>query len=139
MNTNIHFLITSRSVLLRMKKVSDKCCRENQNMHFTFRNFFPKTGPLMRLCGEIQYSQTSHDNRGGGKNLQFACHVTKTRKQTSTNNIEYLLLFYGKKGYTNTPQCYVMCTLRILFLILATIVGLKLKTLLHTGQLGAWW
>jgi hypothetical protein len=29
-------LIISCSVLLRMKNVSDKSCRENQNAHFTF-------------------------------------------------------------------------------------------------------
>ena len=33
-------VITSRSVLLRMRNVSDKNCRENQNTHFTFSNFF---------------------------------------------------------------------------------------------------
>jgi hypothetical protein len=30
----------SCSVLLRVRYVSDKCCRENQNTHFMFNNFF---------------------------------------------------------------------------------------------------
>jgi hypothetical protein len=34
------FSIISRSVLLRMKNISDKCCRENRHTHFTFNNFF---------------------------------------------------------------------------------------------------
>jgi hypothetical protein len=34
------FLIISRSILLRMKNVSDKSCRENQNTYFVFSNFF---------------------------------------------------------------------------------------------------
>jgi hypothetical protein len=34
------FLITSRSIFLRMRNVSDGSCRENQNTHFVFRNFF---------------------------------------------------------------------------------------------------
>ena len=42
------FLITSRSVLLRMKNVSDKICTENQNTHFVFNNFFHKIVPFMR-------------------------------------------------------------------------------------------
>jgi hypothetical protein len=29
-------LITSRSVILRMKNISDKNCRETQNTHFMF-------------------------------------------------------------------------------------------------------
>ena len=36
----IHILIISRSVLLRMRNVSDRSCRENQNAHFVFSNFF---------------------------------------------------------------------------------------------------
>jgi len=35
------FLITSRSILLRMRNVSDKPCRRNQNTHFMFNNFLP--------------------------------------------------------------------------------------------------
>jgi len=34
------FLIISRSVILRMRNVSDKSYRENQNTQFVFSNFF---------------------------------------------------------------------------------------------------
>jgi hypothetical protein len=34
------FLIISHSVLLGMKNLSDKSCRENQNTHFMFNTFF---------------------------------------------------------------------------------------------------
>ena len=40
MNT-ILFLITSVSLLLRMKNVSDKICRENGNTHFMLNNVPP--------------------------------------------------------------------------------------------------
>ena len=33
-------MIISRSFLFRMRNVSDKSCRENQNTHFVFSNFF---------------------------------------------------------------------------------------------------
>jgi len=39
------FMIISRSVLLVMKNISDKNCRENQNTHDGFSNFF-----LRKLC-----------------------------------------------------------------------------------------
>ena len=42
------FLIVSRSVLLRMKNVSDKMCRETRKTHFIFNNFFPKITPFIR-------------------------------------------------------------------------------------------
>jgi len=35
------FVIISRSFLFRMRNVSDKRCRENQNTHFMFSTFFP--------------------------------------------------------------------------------------------------
>jgi len=34
------FVIISRSFFLRMSNVSDKPCRENQNTHFVYSNFF---------------------------------------------------------------------------------------------------
>jgi hypothetical protein len=42
-------LIISRSVLRRMKNISEKFCRENYNTHFVFSNFFSKILPFMRL------------------------------------------------------------------------------------------
>jgi len=51
------FLIVSRSILIRMRNVSDKSCRENQNTHLTPNNllflFFSKIVPFMRKCGKI--------------------------------------------------------------------------------------
>jgi hypothetical protein len=37
------FLIISRSVLLRMRNVSDKSCTEQQNTHIVFNNFSPQS------------------------------------------------------------------------------------------------
>jgi len=34
------FLIISRSVLLKMRNVSDKCFRANKNTHFVFNNYY---------------------------------------------------------------------------------------------------
>jgi len=42
------FFIISRPILLRMRNVSDKSCKENQNMHLMFNNVFTKIKPVMR-------------------------------------------------------------------------------------------
>jgi hypothetical protein len=34
------FIIVSEGILLRMRNVSDKTCRENQNTHFMFNKVF---------------------------------------------------------------------------------------------------
>jgi len=47
MNTD-KFVIISLSVLPRMRNVSDKSCRENQNTHFVFSKCFPKVAPFTR-------------------------------------------------------------------------------------------
>jgi hypothetical protein len=46
------FMIIFRSVLLRMRSVSDKFCRENQNIHFMIINFF------YRAVYEIMWKNT---------------------------------------------------------------------------------
>jgi hypothetical protein len=42
------FRIISRSLLLRMRNVSDKSCRENKKKSFMFENCFPKIVSFMR-------------------------------------------------------------------------------------------
>jgi len=38
-----------------MRKFSGKICRENQNTHLTFSNFFPdKSLSFMTYCGKIR-------------------------------------------------------------------------------------
>ena len=48
MKTNIHFLVTSRLIILRMRNVSDKSCTENQHTYFTFNNLVLIVVPFMR-------------------------------------------------------------------------------------------
>ena len=43
----VYFLIVSRSTLLRMRNVSDKNCRENQNTHFICSDMFSKIVSFM--------------------------------------------------------------------------------------------
>jgi hypothetical protein len=38
----------SRSILLRMRNISETICGENQNTYFMFKNFFPGMVPFMR-------------------------------------------------------------------------------------------
>ena len=66
------FLIVSRSFLLRMRNVSDKSYRDNQNTRFVFSNlFFLKIDPFMRKCGKIFQS-------GTGRRWQYcACWIPK--------------------------------------------------------------
>jgi len=46
--TTVIFFIIAQSVLLRMRNISDKSCRGNQNTHFVLKNFFSNIVPSMR-------------------------------------------------------------------------------------------
>jgi hypothetical protein len=56
------YLVISRSFLLRMRNVSDKSCRENQNTLFILNNVFRK---LCRLWDNMEkYSRTGEATDG---------------------------------------------------------------------------
>ena len=49
LSLHLIFLIMCRSVLHRMREISDKCCRGNQNTHFAFNNFFPENRAVYEI------------------------------------------------------------------------------------------
>jgi hypothetical protein len=69
------FLVMPRSVLLRIRDISDKGCRGNQNRHFMLNNFLPKFVPFMRQRGNISYSEAG--NRWWIRSMRSACWKTK--------------------------------------------------------------
>jgi hypothetical protein len=57
------FMIVSHSFLLIMRNFAHKSCRENQNTHFVFSNFFPKIVPFMRKVEKHgRARQATNDN-----------------------------------------------------------------------------
>jgi hypothetical protein len=70
------FMIIYRSFLLRMRNVSGKICRENQNTHFMFNNFFFRKS--CHLCDLEKYGtarQATDDNIT--QRMRFACLIAK--------------------------------------------------------------
>ena len=65
------FLIISRLILLRMRNVSDKSCRENQNTHFVFSNFLSKTVQFMGCGGRGKVKPNTE-----GRNLEHRISAT---------------------------------------------------------------
>jgi hypothetical protein len=43
------FMVICRWILVRMRNVSDKSCRENQNTHFMFNNFFSENRAICEI------------------------------------------------------------------------------------------
>ena len=105
------FISISPWILIKMRKVSDKCCRENQNTHFMFNNFIRKSCSLWYNTGEINGRPRQATDDNIIRHMRFACWISK---DTDTHS-QYLRLFYYNSGNANAPQCYVILTLPLLF------------------------
>ena len=56
-------MVASQLILLRMRDVSDKRCRRNQNTRFMFSNFIPTVVPFMTMWENIvETRQATDDN-----------------------------------------------------------------------------
>jgi hypothetical protein len=77
-------LIISRSVLLRMRNISDTICRENQNTHFMFRNFFFPSAVYDIIAKHILQSGKPQMTWP----MRIACYISKATNSHS----EYVIL-----------------------------------------------
>jgi len=85
MKTNIHFMTISRSVLLRMRNVLDKSCRESQNTHFIFITFSRKWRRLHDNAEKYSRDRQATDHNTI-RRMCFACRITKAT-DTHTQNM----------------------------------------------------
>jgi hypothetical protein len=80
MKTNVYFLVTSRSVLPRMKNISGKSCRDNQNTRFIFLFIFEDSAVY-----EIMWNNAAQ--RGSPQmpiwRMRIACWITRTTNTQS--------------------------------------------------------
>ena len=75
----------SRTFLLRMENVSDKICRENQNTHFVFSNFF--FPPKNRAVYEITWKNIVEPDRTQMIwRMRTACWIPKAKN----TNLQYV-------------------------------------------------
>jgi len=79
-------MITSRSTFLRIRNVSDKSCRENQNTYFMFSNFFFENRPVYETkCKNIV--------QPGRPQMTIWCmHITRWINEVTDTHSEYVIL-----------------------------------------------
>jgi hypothetical protein len=84
------FLIISRRILIRMRNVSGRVCRESQNTHFVFNNFFRKSCRLWDIvenCGKVGHTLWC---------MRFAWWITNaTDTHTHTHTVCKTYCFYA--------------------------------------------
>ena len=83
------FMITYCVILLKMRNVSNKSCRENQNTYFMLNNFSRKS---CRLWDDVEKYGRAGEATGDDiiRCIRFACwlaKVTHTHTHTHTQNV----------------------------------------------------
>ena len=69
-------MVISHSLLLRMRNVSNRSYRENQNTHFMFNNIFPKKVPFMSNVNK--YCTAALDTGDNIiRRMRFVCWINK--------------------------------------------------------------
>jgi hypothetical protein len=100
------FQIIVRWVLLKMRAVSDKSCRETRNTHFMSNtSFFFEN----RAHYEIVWKNMVEHSR---QQVTIWCGTCAVHARYLKLFSEYAMLiaFYGTNGYVNAPPCYVSRT-----------------------------
>jgi len=117
----------SRSVLLRMRTVSNKSCRKIRNTHFVFNNIFPKVVPYMRHVQKYgKARQTTDDNII--RSRRFACWINKATDTHSECVIP--MAFRSNNGFANVTLIHI---LPVLYQISGNIIcGFVASNCLHT-------
>jgi len=104
------FVVISGWKLVKMDNVSGESCGENQNTHFTFETFSPKSFRLWDdVKKRVRIRQATEDNTM--PRLRFASWIYKERIKIHTHTVECLLLVHGNNGYSTAPHCctYIAC------------------------------
>jgi hypothetical protein len=111
-------MIVSCSVLLRMRSVSGRSCRENQNTHFMLNNVFLKA---YHLCNNVENygraRQATDDNIMWS--MRFACRITKA---TNTHS-EYVvpIAFQWQQWSCEHALVLTLCVQCLSSLLLVTV------------------
>ena len=111
------FLLISLSFLLRMRNVSNKSCRGNQNTHFVFNTFFFFLFSKILPFYEIMQKAFVEAGQATGKKWRMciACWIPKA----TNTHLAYVIhmAFHCRNGCTNSSRFYyVTRALPVLFL-----------------------
>jgi hypothetical protein len=109
-------------LLLRIRNVSTKSCRENRNNVLRSVTFFPDNHAIYEIMSknmaEPESQQTIWSMRTAWwitKAMRAQAHaLASTPTPACTRTEIYLLLVYGK-NFVNASKCYVLHTLPVLF------------------------
>jgi hypothetical protein len=101
-------------IFLRMKNVSDKSCRKNQNILY-WVTFLWKLCRFWHNVENFCKPRQATDGNTIRRRKDDICMPNEEGNNTSTLNICYFL-FHCNNGHGNASHCYVTRTLHVLFI-----------------------
>ena len=116
------FMMASGWIILRKRNASG--CRENQNTHFMFSNFFSLKS--CRLWDNVEKygraRQATDDNII--RRMWFACWITKAI-DTHSEYVIVISFFHANSGLANAPQCcvYTYIPYLVVFILIRCILN----------------
>jgi hypothetical protein len=125
--TNIHLFVTSRSVVLRMRNISDESSSQNQSIHSLFSNFLRKSCCLWDNLKKYRKSYTAHRWQ---YNTAHADGVLDTYGCKHPLKIYNTLLFHRIIGYINVPNVALYVQNRYCFCLESALWNLSIEYLL---------
>jgi hypothetical protein len=124
LHEDLRTLMTSRWILLEMRNVSDKSCRENQNTNFIFSNFFSENRAVYEIMWKNMVESEGHrwQYNTVQKKLRFECWLRKAAV-TDTHSFYLILIivksstkyFIARQQCKQNPFCIYMATLNTFF------------------------
>jgi len=100
------FILIPQWILQRMRNVSDKSCRENENTHFSFNNFF-----FFKLCHLWDNVEKYGTARQAAHDVMwcicFACLITKA---TDTHSEYVIPIVFRQQQWVLEKASMLRCT-----------------------------
>jgi hypothetical protein len=95
----------SRWIVLRMRNVPDKSCRENQNTHFMYSKFFFfENRAVYRIMWQNTYSQKCYRNIP--RRMRYTCWI---KKATDTHSEYVILIAFPKQQWLRERVLLLHC------------------------------
>ena len=116
------FMTVSRWILLRTRNVPNKSCGATQNTHFVCSNFFAENHGIYEIMSKnmvlperLQLTMWR---------MRVGCWISKSTRHvlTRAHARTHLLLFDGSNPFVNAPECYLISTMCVFF-VLCSVMG----------------
>jgi hypothetical protein len=132
MATNYTLMMTSRSLLLRVRNIAHISCRANQNTNFIFNNFFFLSPAVYEIMWKkyCRAGQSKDDNTM--RRMRNECWISKAR---NTHSEYVLLVTFPRQKWLRERACHIIRTYKRRFRIRGTCpppsLFISLYTLTH--------